>query len=429
MRDALVLGAGMAGVATALQLQRRGWSVALVDRRPPGRETSHGNAGIIQAEAVEPYALPRSLSTLLAMALGRSNDVHYHLAALPSYLGPLLRYWWHSEPRRHAGISKVYAGLIRRATEEHAPLIAAAGAESLVRREGFRVLYRDEPALEAAAADAERIRRDYGVAVEALDAEGLQAAEPALRQGGTATRAAGALHWREPWTVADPGALVAAYARLLLEGGGRIAVGDAASLEPAPGGGWRVATADGPLEAGAAVIALGPWSPALLGRFGCRVPMVRKRGYHQHYQGGSALDLPLMDEAFGYVMAPMARGLRITTGAELAAQDAPATPVQLRRAERAAGELLALGEPVDPQPWLGSRPCLPDMLPVVGPAPGRAGLWLHFGHGHQGFTLGPVTGRLLAEAMSGETPSLDLAPFRAERFRAERFGRFFRSGS
>ncbi len=82
MPTALVLGAGMAGVGIALQLQRRGWSVTLVDRKPPGLETSYGNAGIIQAEAVEPYPMPRDLAAMAAIALGRTNDVHYEWRAL-----------------------------------------------------------------------------------------------------------------------------------------------------------------------------------------------------------------------------------------------------------------------------------------------------------------------------------------------------------
>src|SRR5207247_6779817 len=157
----------------------------------------------------------------------------------------------------------------------------------------------------------------------------------------------------------------------------------------------------GPLRAGGAVVALGPWSPELLARFGYRFPMVRKRGYHRHFSGGARLELPVQDPTFGYVIAPMARGLRITTGAELSGRSVSATPIQLERAEQAARGLLDLGEPVEKQPWSGIRPCMPDMLPVIGPAPKHKGLWMHFGHGHQGFTRGPATGRLLGGMMNG----------------------------
>ena len=93
-----------------------------------------------------------------------------------------------------------------------------------------------------------------------------------------------------------------------------------------------------------------------------------------------------------------------------------ARPIQLERAEQAAREIVDLGSAVDAEPWSGVRPCMPDMLPVIGPAAKHKGLWMHFGHGHQGFTLGPATGRLLAELMTGAAPFTDPAPYAMSRF-------------
>jgi D-amino-acid dehydrogenase len=106
----------------------------------------------------------------------------------------------------------------------------------------------------------------------------------------------------------------------------------------------------------------------------------------------------------------MAAGLRLTTGAEFARLGAPPTPVQVQRATRDARELLALPEAPAAKPWLGNRPCTVDMKPVMGPAPHHAGLWFNFGHAHQGFTLGPVAGRLLAELIDGAPPCVDPGP-------------------
>ncbi|MNL59879.1 D-amino acid dehydrogenase small subunit [compost metagenome] len=114
----------------------------------------------------------------------------------------------------------------------------------------------------------------------------------------------------------------------------------------------------------------------------------------------------------------MARGIRLTTGAEFAMRDAAPTPIQLGRAESAARELFPLGERLDPEPWKGARPCTPDMMPIIGKAPRHEGLWFAFGHAHHGMTLGPVTGRALAEAMTGEKTVIDIAPYRPERFLA-----------
>nr|WP_295833670.1 FAD-dependent oxidoreductase [uncultured Azospirillum sp.] len=409
MKQALVLGAGMVGIATALQLQKRGWSVAVVDRRGPGEETSYGNAGIIQCEAVSPYPMPRDIGTLAAVALGRTNDVHYRTAALPNHAEALARYWWNSAEKRHAGISDAYARLIVEATAEHDELMRDCPVDGLVRRDGYRVLFRRRELFDKALAAAENHRRRWGVRFESLTPDALAQAEPALKQTGV-----GAIHWLDPWTVSDPGALVAAYGRRFVEAGGRLLTGDARSLKARPRGGWSVETADGRLEAEVAVVALGPWSPEALRPFGYRFPMVRKRGYHRHYSGGG-LSLPLMDSGFGYVLAPMARGLRITTGAQFTHAEAPADPVQLDRAEEAVRSLIDLGAPVEAEPWHGTRPCLPDMLPVIGEAPGHPGLWMNFGHGHQGFTLGPVAGRLLAEMMDGAPPFTDPAAFRPNR--------------
>jgi D-amino-acid dehydrogenase len=97
-KSAIVLGAGMVGVSSALHLRQRGWDVVLVDRRGPGEGASFGNAGLIQREAVHPHAFPRQISEIARIARNRSIDAVYHPGALPGLVSPLLRYWWHSGP-------------------------------------------------------------------------------------------------------------------------------------------------------------------------------------------------------------------------------------------------------------------------------------------------------------------------------------------
>ncbi|WP_138466742.1 FAD-binding oxidoreductase [Poseidonocella sp. HB161398] len=400
MPQIIVLGAGMVGTGTALALQARGHDVTLVDRRGPGEETSYGNAGFIQAEAAEPYAMPRDLRTLAAYALGQSNDLVYDLAALPKMAPVLWRYFRNSAPAAHRRASAQYAQLVARATGDHAPLIAASGQDNLIRRTGYHQAYRDPRAFAAAAREAERLAAEYGVPSQALDSAALARAEPALK-----TPLPGAIFWESCWTTPDPGGLTAAYARLFAAQGGRVCRGDAMSLAPS-GSGWTVATEEGPVAAAHAVVALGPWAPDLMARFGYRVSMLWKRGYHGHFDSPAALSRPLIDDANGVVLTPALRGLRIATGAALVARDAPADPVQLRRGAAAAGELLEIGPRVAEPQWFGHRPCLPDMLPLVGAAPRHPGLWLNFGHGHQGFTLGPTTGILLADALEGQSDPL-----------------------
>ncbi|MBL0371915.1 FAD-binding oxidoreductase [Rhizobium sp. KVB221] len=412
MKSAIVLGAGMVGVSSALALQDRGWSVTLIDRKQPGLETSYGNAGIIQSEVVEPYAMPRSIRELADIVLGRTNDVHYSFRELPAHLGSLARYWWHSQSRRHQAISLTWAGLIAHAASGHEDLIKRANAGNLIRRSGYRVLYRSKPALEEAITHAEQLASAHALDFRTLTPDEVAAAEPALILGGV-----GAIHWLGPWSSSDPGKLASSYADLFVGAGGTFVHGKAETLKRnASGRGWVVQTESGPIEAENVVVALGPWSPTLLRLFGHRFSMVRKRGYHAHYSSPEPLRVPMMDVANGYVMAPMALGTRVTTGAHLARPDTSADPVQLARAEISARQLMALGERVEEQPWMGTRPCMPDMLPVIGQSQRQAGLWMNFGHGHQGLTLGPVTGELLASVMSGQSTVVDSGPFRPGRY-------------
>jgi D-amino-acid dehydrogenase len=163
---------------------------------------------------------------------------------------------------------------------------------------------------------------------------------------------------------------------------------------------------------------MGPWSDQIFRPLGYRIPLAVKRGYHLHLApgGNAVLNHPVLDTDNGFLLAPMNLGIRLTTGVEFARRDAPATPIQVERALPKARALFPLGDAIDAQPWKGARPCLPDMLPVIGKAPRHAGLWFDFGHQHHGLTLGPVTGRLLAEMMTGETPFADPKPFAVERF-------------
>lgn len=409
-REILVLGAGMVGVSTALALRERGYQVALVDRQAPGRETSYGNAGFIQREAVQPYAFPRDWKSVLRVIGRRGNDVHYHPAAMLRLLPVLTRYWRESAPARYAATVTAYAALIAHCLSEHQRLLAAAGADDLVSQRGWLEAYHSQAAFEAAVQRATAVAGAHGLALTTLDSAALRAEEPAVHGP-----LAGALHWRDPWTVSDPGEVVQRYASLFARQGGSLHRGDAATLR-ADGNGWCVGTDDGVLRAGQAVIALGPWASTLTATLGYRMPLFIKRGYHRHYAAPRMPTRPMLVAERGFVLAPMQRGLRVTTGAEFARHEARPTPRQLEIAAHDARMLLDLGAPVEPQPWMGARPCVADMRPVVGRAPRHRGLWFHFGHGHQGFTLGPVTARLLADLIDGTTPYLDPAPYDPARF-------------
>jgi D-amino-acid dehydrogenase len=410
--DVLVLGAGMVGVSAALHLQKRGRDVILVDRHDrAGEETSFGNAGLIECASIFPYMFPRDFGEIFRYALNRAPQARYQFADLPSIVPWLVRYFIASSPQRSLHSAMAELPLIRRSLIEHEALIAEAEVPDLLRRTGWLKLFRFEATFATAVREAERAKQ-YGVVGEVLDSKAIAAREPNLTGAF-----AGAIFWAAPGFVPDPGGLAKAYAALFTRRGGRLVVGDARTLEQANGA-WRVAGADGAAVAREVVVALGPWSDLVFRPLGYRIPLGVKRGYHLHLapRGNAVLNRPVLDSDLGYLLTPMNRGIRLTTGVEFARRDRPSTPIQLLRALPRAHALFPLGEALDAKPWMGARPCLPDMLPVIGKAARHPGLWFDFGHQHHGLTLGPVTGRLLAEMMTGQTPFTDPKPFAVERF-------------
>jgi D-amino-acid dehydrogenase len=410
--DVLVLGAGMVGVGAALHLQKRGREVILVDRHErAGEETSFGNAGLIESASVFPLMFPRDFGQILRYAMNRSPQVRYVVSDLPHFLPWLLRYYLASSPVRALHSAKAELPLIRRSLLEHEALISEAGVPELLRRTGWIKLFRTETTLAEGIGDLDRAKQ-YGVEGQVLDARAIVAREPNLSGDF-----AGAVHYPAPGFIPDPGALAKAYAALFERKGGRFLVADARMLEPS-GGGWRLNGPQGPVVAREVVVALGPWSDLVFRPLGYSIPLGVKRGYHLHLApaGNAVLHHPVLDSDLGYLLAPMNRGIRLTTGVEFARRDAPPTPIQIRQALPRARALFPLGEAVDAKPWKGARPCLPDMVPVIGRAPRHPGLWFDFGHQHHGLTLGPATGRLLAEMMTGETPFADPKPYAVERF-------------
>jgi D-amino-acid dehydrogenase len=410
--DVLVLGAGMVGVSAAVHLQKRGRDVILIDRHEAaGEGTSFGNAGLIESASVFPYMFPRDFAQILRYAMNNTPQVRYELSDLPAFLPWLLRYFLASSPKRALHSAMAELPLIRRSLLEHEALMAEAGVPELLRRTGWLKLFRSDATLANAVADFERAKQ-YGVTGEILDGKAIAAREPHL-----SGEFAGAVYLPGPGFVPDPGALAKAYAALFERKGGRFMMGDARSIEQHSGG-WRVAGPGGAAVAREAVVALGPWSDLVFGPLGYPIPLSVKRGYHLHLapRGNAVLHHPVLDADLGFLLAPMNRGIRLTTGVEFARRDRPPTPVQLQRALPRAHALFPLGDPIDAKPWMGARPCLPDMLPVIGKGGRHPGLWFDFGHQHHGLTLGPASGRLLAEMMTGETPFADPRPFAAERF-------------
>jgi D-amino-acid dehydrogenase len=411
-RDMIVVGAGVVGVSAALHLQARGRSVALVDRLGKvASETSYGNTGIVQSEAVYPYTFPRKFDEIVRAGLNLDPRAHIRYSALPFIAPFLLKYFRASATDRRAQSARGLRALVERAVAEHVELAQAAAAGALLREGGWIKVFRTDRGRDAGLREAEEVA-PFGVPFQTLSREDLLKLEPHLGEA-----AISGVHFTDPLTTPNPTALIESYAALFLKRGGVFLRGDANSLSPS-GPQWRMDTESGVVSARDVVLALGPWTDTWAQSLRYRFPFGVKRGYHMHYspRGNAELARPVLDYERGYVVTPMQQGLRLTTGAEFARADDPPSNAHLNRLEPFGREIFPLGERKEPAPWLGRRPCLPDMLPMIGAAPRHNGLWFNFGHQHLGLTLGPISGRLLADLVTGTEPVVDPRPYAPDRF-------------
>ena len=412
-KHVIVLGAGIVGVCCALELLSKGMRVTLVDRQAPGMETSMGNAGVLARSSLMPFNHPGLWSQLPRLLKNDTVQFRYRAPYLAKNLGWASRFLLNARPSVFNETVRALDGLIRLSAPEHLKLLEAAGARHRLRDTGWIFLYRSEAAWNSGAL-ARNTYAQYQVPTQTLDPAELARLEPALSPIFHR-----ALWIQGSYSVDDPHAVVTAYADLFQQAGGTFKRLTASAIRR-DGQGWTVqgAQASESLSADQLVVALGPWSQALLKTTGITLPMAFERGYHMHYRGrdGASVTRPVYDTGGGYVLSPMARGLRLTTGVELDACDAAPRTTQLDLAEARAREAFPLGERVDPAAWLGRRPTLPDSRPMIGQAPRHPGLWLALGHQHIGFSTAPGTAKILGELMCDKVDASRHHPFRPERF-------------
>ncbi len=216
----------------------------------------------------------------------------------------------------------------------------------------------------------------------------------------------------------NPQRIVTTLAERFLSEGGRIIGERAMKLVPQDGAdGYMVMTNVANRRAPRVVVAAGAWSGTLIAPLGIRVALETERGYHAMLPAANiSPPMPISNKSRGFGVTPMEHGLRAAGTVEIAGLDAPPDERRAAILVQHAKRLFPDLEHGPPRYWMGFRPSTPDSLPVLGPAPGRSGLFLAFGHGHFGMTGGPPSGKLLAALMTGNTPEIDPTPYRANRF-------------
>ena len=411
-RHFIVVGAGIVGVCCAFALLRDAHRVTLIDRDEPGRGCSYGNGGIIQVGASVPVATPGVLRQVPRMLLDPDGPLVIRWSHLPRLAPYLLRFVAAARPDRVERISMALAALLDRALEGFRELLGAAGALDALAGTGELYVYQSERAYRTSRS-AHEMRRRRGVRVEELSADEVRRLAPAIsssvRRG---------VYLPDCMTAADPFRLTTRLVHAFGRDGGTVVRETLRDIEVPADRRVTLLTDAGRHEVDGLVLATGAWSKGWAAKLGARIPMDSERGYHAMLSDpGIDLRVPVISGDHRFGITPMADGIRLAGTAELASLEAAPN---YRRAEM----LIPMARTLFPDlrtdahgNWMGCRPSTPDSLPVIGRAPHLADVYFAFGHGHLGLTLGPITGRLIADLAAGRSPPVDMNAYGAERFR------------
>jgi D-amino-acid dehydrogenase len=389
-----VVGAGIIGACVSLALAKRGAEVVLVDRDEPGRGCSYGNSGAISAGSVAPVAMPGVLASVPKMLLDDESPLFLPPGYLPKALPWLLKFVASATAARVAESAKSLDGFHRGAVEKHVSLAAEVGVPELILRRGHLHLYPDEAAL-AKDAGGWRMREAYGYKFERLDRGGILALEP-----GVGERYKIGVYLADHATILNPLRYVQAIVRKFSSMGGQVQRADVRKLQSLPQSRWRLDAGSATGDFDHAIVAAGAWSPRLLDPLGVHVSLESQRGYHVQFPGASHMvsrTVILADKKI--FVTPMEEGLRVGGTVEIAGLHRPPDPRRAAILEKIVRETFPGLDGIWPTMWMGHRPCMPDSVPVVGPAEGKPGLWLALGHGHLGMTDSIGTSERIAAAL------------------------------
>jgi D-amino-acid dehydrogenase len=408
-KSVIVIGGGVIGLACGYALTEAGCDVTVVDAGELAGGASRGNAGWVTPSLATPLAAPGILATGLRSAL----DPRGALVIRPSLDTGWLRWLWSfkraARPEQFSAGVKALLGMTRHTLTE-LDGYRAAGLEFEMHRDGIIAVARDRSAFHwFDDTFAELGRHGFEGELVHLSGDEARALEPALGDAvGAGTRMTIDRH-------VDPASLV----RALATRAGRVVEHAPVSVIGHGATGWRVRAGGESLAAEAVVVATGTAAPGLLAPFGVELPIVGAKGYSITARGtGTAPTsaLYLCEPKLG--LSALDAGIRIAGMFELGRTDDAVPPGRIRQL---VDDTLPYLRDWRPEPgweatgWAGFRPATPDSLPVIGEVPSHPGLFVAAGHGMLGVTLGPATGRAVAELVSGGGVPDWVAPFAVDR--------------
>ena len=408
-QSVIVIGSGITGVSCAEELRRSGAKVTLIDRVEAGdpAQTSFGNAGILAREGIMPIANPSMLKMIPQILLSPSSPIYLKWSYLAKFSPWAVKFIMNGTKPKALPIILALNELLYDTVENHIQLSKNTDAARFIEKGDMTLLYRNRKQF-SSDKFANQARNDLGITWEELSRDKLLDRDPhisKLYQFGLAYKNHG-------W-ITNPAAYVSSLAKHFQKNGGKILIGEVTKIN-----GNNVELKDGNiLKAKNIVLATGAWSKNLATQLGHNIPLQAERGYHLSLKNASHMPpntYLITDKKFG--LTPMDGFLRCAGQSEFAPLEMPPNPKAIKNLHKFLFRFYPKLEYESETIWQGTRPTLPDSLPLIGRSSKNTSVIFAFGGQHLGLTMGPKVGKMVRDIIFERQSNINMKPYSSDRF-------------
>ena len=404
-----IVGAGIQGISNALFLQKKGFSVTIFDRDEPGSPAaSYGNAGHFSPYASVPINRPDVLTDVPAMLLSTTGPLALKWNYVPKMIPWFLKFIRNCTTKRMMHTAKNMHQILDLALPAYDELFDEIELGGLVEKKGILYIWNDQ-SLKSRELEI-KVRNELGVDQQVVTPREIHDLEPNIKpiyHGG--------VYYQHGRHARNPKKILLKLYDLFLKKGGKFLKMNIKDInfndeKPVIKAEMQSFLFD------KIVIACGSFSKKLTDNLDEKIPLDTERGYHVHFKDcDHLLSRPVIFQNRGFGITPMEQGLRVVGTVEFGGLDNPLSKSRVKNlidnAKYMMGDL-----PEHEDEWLGFRPTLPDYLPVIGPSKKHKNVFYCFGHHHLGWTLGPISGKIISGMIAEENTNLDLKPYSSLRF-------------
>ena len=404
-----IVGAGIQGISNALFLQKKGFDVTIFDREEPGSPAaSYGNAGHFSPYAS--LALNRTdvLADVPSMLMSSSGPLALKWNYVPKMIPWFIKFILNTSKNKMMHTAKNMHQILDLALPAYDELFDEINLDGLVENKGILYIWNDQD-LKSRELEI-KVREELGVKQQLVNKNEIHDLEPHIKKFYH-----GGVYYPYARHARNPKKILLKFFELFLKKGGKfnkLDIQDIKFIDEKP----FFVSENQNYYFDKVVIACGAFSKKLTDKLDEKIPLDTERGYHVHFKNcDHLLSRPVIFSNRGFGITPMEQGLRVVGTVEFGGLKNPLSKSRINNLINNAKYMLG-DLPDHEDEWLGFRPTLPDFLPVMGPSKIHKNVFYCFGHHHLGWTLGPISGKIVSGMIAKENTNLNLDPYSSKRF-------------